>query len=117
MRTTGKVATWLEVAAAPHWRDERVSLRVHPLVQAADEIPPTRKRLAYYGITVDGRWLYSSNGRLTVLKGMKAVERFADLIKVPSYESGEPAQIEVDCGKTSHCIAVGRNLALHGFTT
>jgi hypothetical protein len=117
MRSTGKVATWLEVAAAAHWRDERMNLRIHPLVQPADEVPPTRKRQPYYGITVDGRWLYSSNGRLTVLKSMKAVKRFADLIKVPVYESGEPAQIDVDCGKTSHCIAVDRNLALHGCMT
>lgn len=117
MRTTEKVATWLEVAAAAHWRNERMSLRVHPLVLPADEVPPTRKRQPYCGITVDGRWLYSSHGRLTVLKGMKAVKRFADLIKLPVYESGEPAQIDVDCAKNSHCIAVDRSLALHGCMT
>lgn len=114
MRTIGKVATWLEVAAAVYSRDKRVSLRVHPLVQAADEIPHKRRDKRYFGITVDGRWLFSNNGRLTVLRGLKTVERFADLIKVPAYESGEPAQIDVDCGKTSHCISVDRNRALHG---
>lgn len=117
MRTTGKVATWLEIAAAAHWRDKRPSLRVHSLVQAANEVSQTLRRQGYYGITVDGRWLYSNNGRLTVLKGMKAVERFTDLIKVPTYESGEPTQVDVDCLKNSHCIAVDRNLALHGRMT
>lgn len=113
-RVSGKIATWLEVAAAAHSRDKRVSLRVHPLVQAADETPRKRRDKAYYGITVDGRWLHSSNGRLTVLRGLTAVDRFTHLIKMPAYESGEPVQIDVDCGKTSHCIAVDRNRALHG---
>lgn len=113
-RMSGKIATWLEVAAAAHSRDKRVSLRVHPLVQAADETPRKRMDKAYYGITVDGRWLHSSNGRLTVLRGLTAVDRFTHLIKMPAYESGEPAQIDVDCGETSHCIAVDRNKALHG---
>ncbi|HRM68543.1 MAG TPA: hypothetical protein PLO71_03860 [Thauera phenylacetica] len=113
-RTSGKVATWLEVATAAHARDKHVSVRVHPLTQAAGEVPSKRRDKAYYGITVDGRWLHSNNGRLTVLRGLKAVERFADLIKAPAYEPGEPVQIDVDCGKTSHCITVGKNRALQG---
>lgn len=115
MRRTGKVATWLEVAAAPHARDTSVRLRVHPLVPGVDEIPqkPGSDQCCY-AISVDGRWLYSNDGRLTVLKGMKAVDRFMRLIDMSYYESGEPAQIDVNCGKTAHCMATGRNESLRG---
>ncbi|HRQ57575.1 MAG TPA: hypothetical protein PLN31_09155 [Azoarcus taiwanensis] len=35
------------------------------------------------------------------------------LIKVPAFEPGEPAQLEVDCGKTTYCMATGRMAGLH----
>lgn len=112
--TTGKIATWLEIVAAAHWRDKRVDLRVHPLTQPATASPQKGGGSSYYGITVDGRWLYSNDGRLTVLKGLKAVARFTHLIKVPTYETGEPAQVDVDCSETADCIAVDRNRSLQG---
>jgi hypothetical protein len=114
MRRTGKVAMWLEAAAAPHSRDRSVRLRVHPLLPGADELPPQPRHKRCYAISVDGRWLYSNDGRLTVLKGMKAVDRFMRLINMSYYESGEPAQIDVNCGKTAHCMATGRNESLRG---
>lgn len=112
MKVTGRVATWLDVAAAAHSHDARITLCVHPLLQADNEIPPKRRNQCPYGITFMGRWLHSSNGRLTVLKGRDAVDRFIRLIGISFYESGQPAQLDVDCGKTSHCLAVGRNRSL-----
>ncbi len=114
MKGKGKAATWLEVAAAPHSRDKSVDLRVHPLLHAAREITEKDGHKRCYAISVDGRWLYSNDGRLTALKGMKAVDRFMRLINASCYESGEPAQIDVDCGKTAHCMAADRNEALRG---
>lgn len=114
MRRTGRVATWLEVAAAAYSKHERISLYVHPLMQANDRIPAKRRGQSSYGITLEGRWLHSGNGRLTVFKGRKAVARFMRLIRVSWYQSGEPARIDVDCGKTAHCLATDRNRALHG---
>lgn len=114
MRRKGKVATWLEVAAAAYSTHERVSLRVHPLRQVDDGIRPKRKSQSSYGITIEGRWLHSGNGRLTVFKGRKAVARFMRLTRVSSYEAGEPARIDVVCGKTAHCLATDRNMALYG---
>lgn len=115
MRTTGKVATWLELAAVPHAQDRRISLRVHPLLHDAEQRPQNCKEKCCYAVSVDGRWLHAGDGRLTVLKGMEAVDRFMCLIKMPTFESGEPAKFEVDCGKTAYCLAAGRNSALHVF--
>lgn len=112
MRSTGTVATWLEAAAAPHSPDQRVRLRVHPLLQEAEQILQKPVAQCCYAISVDGRWLHANDGRLTVLRGLKAVDRFMRLINMSSYEHGEPAQIEVDCGKTAYCIAAGRKARL-----
>ncbi len=49
-RTSGKVATWLEVATAAHARDKHVSVRVHPLTQAAGEVPSKRRDKAYLSV-------------------------------------------------------------------
>lgn len=115
MRMTGKVATWLELAAAPHRPGKYVSLRVHPLVRDAFDAPPECNKKCCYAISIDGRWLHAGDGRLTVLKGMEAVDRFMGLVKVSAYDAGEPAHIEVDCGKTSYCMAAGHKAGLHGF--
>jgi len=112
MTRTGKVATWLELAAAPHSRNRSISLRVHALLQETQGRPQKGRDQCFYAVSVDGRWLYSGDGRLTVLKGVEAVDRFMHLINISSYESGEFAQIEFDCGKTAHCIAASRKAGL-----
>lgn len=114
MGSMGKVATWLELAAAPHSRDKTVILRVHPLVYAAEGKLKKPGGNCCYAVSVDGRWVCFNDGRLTVLKGQKAVDRFMHLINMPHYESGDPAQIEIECGKTAYCIAAGSNQALRG---
>jgi hypothetical protein len=114
MPRAGRIATWLDVVAVAHTRDTRVRLYVHRLLQADNEVSPKPKDQCPYGITIKGRWLHSSNGRLTVLKGRNAVERFIRLTGVSSYEAGEPAQLDVDCGTTAHCLVIGQNRALHG---
>jgi len=105
MKTTAKVSTWLELATVPHSKDRRVTLCVHPLQGNATGVPKTCKEKCCYAISVDGRWLHASDGRLTILSGMEAVDRFMCMIKLPTFEPGEPLQIEADCGKTAYCIA------------
>ena len=114
-RTTGKVATWLELAAVPHSGDRRVSLQVHPLLSDPGGRPRRCQEECCYAISVDGRWLHAGDGRLTVLKGMDAVDRFMRLVRLPAFEPGEPAAIEVDCGKTAYCMAAGRKSELRVF--
>ncbi len=112
MRKTGKVATWLEMVAAPHSHDRNVKLRVHPVQEPEEHGDGPRDQC--YAISVDGRWLHSGQGCLTVLQGPKAVERFMRLINMPRYEHGEPATFKVDCGKNTHCIAIGPDQSLYG---
>ena len=114
MRTTGKVATWLELAAAPHTQNKSLSLRVHPLLHDAEGRPRNCNEKCCYAISVDGRWLHAGDGRPTVLRGMEAVDRFMRLIKIPVFELGEPAQIGVECGRTAYCIAASPKAGLHG---
>lgn len=114
-RTTGKVATWLELATVPHSRDKRVSVQVHPLLPDSGGKPRRCQEECCYTISVDGRWLHAGDGRLTVLKGMEAVDRFMRLVRLPVFEPGEPAAIEVDCSKTAYCMTTGRRSRLHGF--
>lgn len=115
MRTTEKVATWLELAAAPHSQDRSLSVHVHPLEHDAGGRPLNCRGECCYAISFDGRWLHSGDGRLTVLKGVETVDRFMSLIQIPAVEPGEPVRIEVDCGKTAYCLAASRKAGLNGF--
>lgn len=114
MTKTGKVATWLELAAAPHSRDKCLNLRVHPLLPVAAPATRNGKEKCCYAISVDGRWLHAGDGRLTVLKGMEAVDRFMGLVKMPAFEPGDPAEFELDCVNTAYCMAASRRAGLQG---
>ena len=110
MRIQGRVATWLEmVAAATRQQDQTPKVRLHP-VAGSDQ--PTRPEQQCYAVSVDGRWLCSNNGRLTVLRGELAVDRFMSLLRNIPYETGEPAEFVIDCSTSAHCIAIGRDKSL-----
>lgn len=111
MERTRKMATWLEMVAAPHLHDENVRLRIHP-VQECNKNHKASPQC--YAISMDGRWLYSNDGSLTVLRGRNAVDRFMQLVRMPRYEHGEPAALKIDCGRNAHCIAIGPDQSLHG---
>lgn len=113
MKVQGKVATWLEMVAAPHKKnDENMTLLLHAVEGREGKVVSPDKQC--YVITVNGRWLCSSNGQITVLQGLNAAERFMRLIKLPTFEYGEPAEFDIDCNKGAHCIAIGRDKTLHG---
>lgn len=110
MKIDGKVATWLEMAIAPHWRKTQATFRLHPIRsshQACERCSET-----CYAVSVDGRWLCSNNGRLTVLNGLDTAERFMQLIKHDSYAPGEPTEFDFDCRSSGHCISMGRDQTL-----
>lgn len=112
MKVNGKVATWLEMVVAPHRHDETVKLCLRPVEGRDGKVESPDKQC--YLVTVNGRWLCSTNGHLTVLQGLNAAERFMQLMKLPAYEHGEPAEFEIDCHKGAHCISIGRDKTLHG---
>lgn len=80
--TQDNVATWLELAVAPVWALKKARVGAHPVLdQDADE--------PWYALTVNGRLLFAGGGRLTLLRGKAAVERFLFLIGLHSVEFSE----------------------------
>lgn len=109
MRIDGKVATWLEMVVAPSWRKTRTVPRLHPILGTGVRCSCAE---ACYAVSVEGRWLCSNNGRLTVLRGLPAAERFMQIVRHESYETGEPAEFDFDCATSAHCIAMGQDQTL-----
>jgi hypothetical protein len=97
---TGRVATWLELAVAPEWRRQNCSVRLHAI---------GGKSGGCYALSMDGRWLCSSDGRLTVFKGLDSALRFLSIVRVEDFEPGEPTSIAVHCNGQHHCLCVGRD--------
>lgn len=110
MKIDGKVATWLEMVIAPHWRKTQAQFRLHPIDGTGRRCQ--RCRETCYAVTVDGRWLCSNNGRLTVLRGRATAERFMQLVRHQEYETGEPAEFDLDCATSAHCIAMDSDRTL-----
>lgn len=99
MKRAQRIVTWLELAVAPHWHHSESVFRLHPVGKRSNEDEQ------YYAVSLNGRWLCSSNGRLTVLRGLATAEYFMRLINMPAYETGEPAEFEIEHGN-AHCLAV-----------
>lgn len=112
MKVDGKVATWLEMVVVPHRHTERVKPCLHPVEGRNGKVELPDQQC--YLITVNGRWLCSTNGHITVLQGLNAAERFMQLMKLPAYEQGEPAEFDIDCENGAHCMAIGRDKTLQG---
>jgi hypothetical protein len=110
MKIEGKIATWLDMVA-PNWGNTPPTFRLHPIENAHPQDGACHE--ACYALSVDGRWVCSTNGRLTVLKGLETAEHFRQLINHGPYIPGEPTQFVIDCGNTAHCITMGRDQTLH----
>ena len=100
---TGRVATWLELAVAPEWRKARASIKLHVI----DGIPES-----CCALSMDGRWLCTSDGRLTVFRGADAAHRFLKSVNINAVEEGESSSSAPDYLSNAYCLAIGRNDAL-----
>ena len=99
MELNGRNATWLELAVAPLWRLGQTRVRVHALTGGSEEC---------VGITVDERWLCSTDGRLTVFRGRQSACRFLDLLRIDHMEDGDPAALPTACGVGGvQCMRLG----------
>ena len=114
MRVQGKVATWLDTVAATHFHHAPVEARLHPVLDGQAEAPDAEHQC--YAISVDGRWLCSSNGRITVLRGLKSARRFLELLKLKGYQNGEPAKFAIDCATSAHCMSLDKRRGLRNCT-
>lgn len=89
MDLKGRNATWLELAVAPLWKNKPARVRIHPLKGGGSRC---------VGISVDERWLCSSDGRLTVFGGRESAARFLDLLHIDYLEDGDAVDLPENCG-------------------
>ena len=101
MQMPGRVATWLELAVAPEWRRQHCRVRVHAL--------GGRGSGGCYALSMDGRWLCTGDGRLTVFKGIDAALRFLKVVRVEDFEPGDAPEGGTVCDGQHHCLCVGRD--------
>jgi hypothetical protein len=80
---------WLELAVSSRWRDSLAAVHLLTLSEGS----------SCFGVTLDGRWLRSSDGALTCFDSMAAATRFLQLLNVNS----------VAVGDRPGCSAAGRN--------
>lgn len=98
MRTSalgGKVATWLELAVAPEWRRNEFKVRIHAIGKEEDRC---------YAMTMNGRWVCSGTGGLTVFHGLSAALHFLDLLHISDYEAGEAAEVSFTERAQRYCL-------------
>ncbi len=104
MEGTERVATWLELAAAPLLGEGQSKVKLHPV---------GHKRGGCFAISMDGRWLCAGNGDLTIFKGIEAALHFLKLLRVEAFEPGEAAPHAEVCGHKGHyCLKADRNKGL-----
>jgi hypothetical protein len=80
MGTTQRVATWLELAAAPLLRREDCCVKLHAVGHEDSRC---------FAISMDDRWVCAGNGDLTVFKGLGAALHFLEVLRVDAFEPGE----------------------------
>lgn len=83
MRLTSSAHTvkWLELAISPRWQEVGTVATVHSMHRDGD--------YSCFGITLDERWLCSSEGALTVFDSTAAAARFLSLLNVDRRTEGE----------------------------
>lgn len=97
MAHSARVATWLELAVAPAWRLHSTHIRVHPVGPEGDQC---------FAVSMDGRRLCATNGKLTTFRGRRAVEHFLSMVHVDDFEFGAPYHPERPnaCGHFCLCL-------------
>jgi len=89
-------ASWLDIAAAPIWQTRRPRVCIHAMCVHEQ---------ACHAISLDGRWICSTDGRLSIFETHKSAEHFLALAHVDDYEDGEAAELAPGCDCGTHCIS------------
>jgi hypothetical protein len=103
MEGTQRVATWLELAAAPVLGREDCPVKLHPLGGEEGRC---------FALSMDGRWVCAGNGDLTVFKGLGAALYFLEVLHVEAFVPGERASQVDPCDGGHHCLMVDRHKGL-----
>lgn len=94
-----RVATWLDLAAAP-WRDDQPKVKVHAVGGRKD---------GCFALSVDGRWLCTADGQLTVFFGVEAALRFLKTARTPAFEPGDAPAAPVRCDGRHYGLGIARS--------
>ncbi|MBB1075937.1 hypothetical protein HUU62_16150 [Rhodoferax sp. 4810] len=85
--TDVRFVSWLELA----W--SAMSSRCHELgTRVVVRLTDFQGSKAWWGITLDGRWLRGNNGALTIFDSVSAADRFLRLLKVDRFNIGESCE-------------------------
>lgn len=103
MKSSERIATWLELAVAPEWRRSACRIRVHPV---------GGREHRCFAISMNDRWLCSSSGDLTVFCGLHTAEHFLKLLRIDDFEQGDAPGVEVSCSDSRYCLCSDRNTGL-----
>jgi len=99
------IIKWLELAISPRWKQPDAAAVVHPM--HVGEHPPC------FGLTLDRRWLCSSDGALTVFESTSAAVRFLRLLNINHPAIGEARQVEASAPSSFQCLHLdSRGLAI-----
>ena len=93
---TERIAGWLDVAAAHSWHADECKVRIHPVCVNS---------CTCHAISLDGRWVCSSDGSLTVFRPRDAAERFLELAHCDGYETGDAAELSAGCSVRTQCVS------------
>ncbi|MBR0566062.1 hypothetical protein J5J83_08035 [Azoarcus sp. L1K30] len=103
MENIGRVATWLELAIAPEWRREAMRICVHPVGPEDDQC---------FAVSMDGRRLCASDGKLTTFRGRRAVERFLSMVHIDDFDICAPDPTIRTFPRGHFCLCLNRQNCL-----
>ncbi|WP_227814504.1 hypothetical protein [Nitrogeniibacter aestuarii] len=89
-------ASWLDIAAAPIWKTTRPRICIHAMCV---------HNSTCHAISLDGRWICSTDGSLSVFETRRSAEHFLELAHVETFEEGEDAELAPGCDCHTHCIS------------
>jgi hypothetical protein len=95
------IIKWLELAISPRWQEEGRVAAVHPM--------GVGERQPCFGITLDQRWLCSSDGALTIFDSMAAATRFLQLLKMDRLAMGGDCAFEAVESDPFQCFHLDAN--------
>jgi len=94
--STERRASWLDIAAAPIWQITRPRICIHAVCLHNNTC---------HAISLDGRWICSTDGSLSVFETRQSAEHFLELAHVDTFEEGEAAELAPGCDCHTQCIS------------
>jgi hypothetical protein len=94
---------WLDVAAAPIWPGRQARVCIHSLCLHDGTC---------HAISLDGRWVCSTDGSLSIFQTRESAEHFLELAHINRFEDGEAAELAPGCVYRTQCISFNRRAGL-----